>query len=178
MKPVYYLYATAFIVLTVAFTELAASPSCDHPNFYVQGCENSIGPQGPVGPQGPKGDTGATGLTGAQGDQGLPGLNGVAGLTGEAGLPGAVGATGLSGTNLFDDNRLTGGIASIAALSAIPDVTDSHTGIGIGFAGYRGAQGMAIGIVHKVEELTLKASIGTNSAYQDLVWSAGGTFGF
>jgi hypothetical protein len=184
-----YLYAgLAVAFLLIISQNVQASPGCDHPNFYVQGCEGPPGPQGepgPMGPEGPKGDTGATGATGAQGDQGPIGLTGATGATGPQGTAGAAGADGVDSLSthtvyqdMFDDSRLNGGLAAVAAIGMIPDSFDGRTAIGMGFTNYRGLEGIALGVTHKVEGLTLKAAISTSSGARDSVIGFGASSSF
>lgn len=79
---------------------------------------------------------------------------------------------------VFDDSRLKGAIASLAASSNIPDVVDGNTGIGVGFGYYDSTEAMAIGVVHKLksEPLTIRATVGFTS--KEEIYGAGMTFGF
>lgn len=179
--PIYLMMiAASFLIVTIA----NATPQCDHPNFYIKGCDNPelIGATGQQGPQGPKGETGATGATGAQGVQGLTGATGATGLTGPEGPAGADGADSVSTStvyeDMFDDSRLVGGLAATAAIGMIPDAFDGRTAIGMGFTNYRGVEGIAIGVTHKVEGLNLKASIATSSGARDTVLGFGASTSF
>lgn len=217
-----YLYAVAAVAglyLLATSMEAQATPGCNHPVFYVQGCQGPAGPQGPqgaMGPQGPKGDTGATGARGAQGQagqtgatgqtgsRGVAGTNGTngtngatgqrgstgvtgqqgqTGLTGLTGTTGATGATGAAGVDgidgsYFDDNRLNSGLAAVAAIGMIPDALDGHTAIGMGFTNYRGIEGIAVGVTHKVDNLTLKGAVSTSSGARDGVIGFGASASF
>ncbi len=191
MKKIHYLYVAAFLVATMAVTEVMATPGCGH-HFYVQGCEGPagppgpqgevgpMGPMGPVGPEGPNGQTGATGSTGATGPAGGIGLTGPQGTAGVAGTAGVNTVSTVTNNyeNTFDDNRLNGGVAAVAAIGMIPDAFDGRTAIGIGFSNYRGLEGIAIGVVHKVEGLNLKAAISTSSGARDSVIGFGASTSF
>lgn len=184
-------YIGAFIAGVVLLTHsfaAEASPGCDHPVFYVQGCEGPAGPPGPVGPMGPQGIPGVPGPKGDQGPVGLTGPTGPVGPAGAAGTDGVDGAPGaVTNTtstvtnnyeNVFDDNRLVGGIAATAAIGMIPDAFDGRTAIGMGFTNYRGVEGIAIGVTHKVEGLNLKASLATSSGARDTVIGFGASTSF
>lgn len=165
-------------ILTFAFvTSTYAGDLCDHPNFYAKGCDN---PEliGATGSQGPIGLTGATGATGPEGPQGDTGLTGSTGLTGPSGTNGTDGLNAVSYEDMFNDSRLNGGLAAVAAIGMIPDALDDHTAIGMGFTNYRGVEGIAIGVVHKVEGLNLKGSIATSSGARDVVWGIGASASF
>lgn len=165
-------------ILTFAFvTSTYAGDLCDHPNFYAKGCDN---PEliGATGSQGPIGLTGATGATGPEGPQGDTGLIGLTGPEGPSGTSGADGVNAVSYEDMFNDSRLSGGLAAVAAIGMIPDALDGHTAVGIGFTNYRGVEGLAVGLTHKVDKLTLKGAVSTSSGARDAIIGFGASASF
>ncbi|MBE4832297.1 YadA C-terminal domain-containing protein [Enterobacter cloacae complex sp. P47BA] len=86
--------------------------------------------------------------------------------------------------NLKDDvdnnrKRAAVGVASVAAMSNIPQVTDSQTfAIGAGAGGYDSQGAVAIGISARVtDHIVTKASVGTGS-FGGATYGAGVAFGF
>lgn len=143
----------------------------------IPGPVGPAGPQGEVGPMGPQGPVGETGATGPAGADGVDGRDGVDGVDGADAL-GADQYSELLNDNRFANDRLVGGMAGLAAMAQIPDVHGANTGIGIGVANYRGTVGIAIGVVHRVDALTLKATLSTDELTNDNIFGAGATFGF
>jgi hypothetical protein len=177
------LFFASLLTTTVAM----ATPECDHPNLYIKGCDytelrGDVGPMGPTGPKGDQGDQGPIGLTGATGATGPMGPQGTAGVAGTDGVDSLSTHTVETNTieyyDVFDDSRLVGGIAATAAIGMIPDAFDGRTAIGMGFTNYRGIEGIAFGVTHKVEGLNLKASIATSSGARDTVFGFGASTSF
>lgn len=79
------------LLLMCSVTWADKGPNCDHPNFYVKGCDypelngnngqdgedGEDGERGPMGPAGPKGDKGDKGERGDPGPAGRDGKDGV-----------------------------------------------------------------------------------------------------
>jgi hypothetical protein len=180
----------AFMVLSIVYTNASADSPNGAPVFkseldalntelgYIKdGVPGPAGPQGEVGPMGPQGPVGETGATGPAGADGVDGLDGAAGADGQDAL-GADQYSELLNENRLAHDRAIGGIAAVAAIGMIPDAFDGRTAIGMGFTNYRGVEGIAIGVVHKVEGLNLKASIATSSAERDTVLGFGASTSF
>jgi hypothetical protein len=186
-KCLIYVLIMASVAITLIANIAVASPDCDHPNFFIKGCDNPelIGATGATGLAGTPGATGPTGLQGPSGINGTTGIDGVNGVNGVNGADGTDGTNGVDSLSthtvykaLFDDSRLVGGLAATAAIGMIPDAFDGRTAIGMGFTNYRGVEGIAIGVVHKVEGLNLKASIATSSGARDAVIGFGASTSF
>lgn len=78
------------ITLLLVGASAYAGPGCDHPNFYVKGCEY---PEF----QGDKGDDGRDGVDGTDGRDGVDGTDGINGLDGRDGQDGDTGERGERG---------------------------------------------------------------------------------
>jgi len=82
--------------------------------------------------------------------------------------------------NVFDDNRVSGGIAAAMAHAGIPDVHGKNTGIGASISTYRGINALAIGVVHYMatEPLTFQATLSVDDYAQDVSGVVGAIWGF
>jgi len=89
------------------------------------------------------------------------------GVDGQDGIDGLNGRNGINGS-LFDDNRLSRGIAISGALSQIPALSHvgqhNHTGIGAGAASYGNQNALAIGLLHQENNRSYKATIGLSGS--------------
>lgn len=83
--------ATLLLVSMSAF----AGPGCDHPNFYVKGCEYDF--NGQDGSNGRDGTDGIDGIDGRDGVDGIDGINGLDGRDGKDGVDGRDGDPGKDG---------------------------------------------------------------------------------
>lgn len=186
MKHRYILLTVLLLTTIIVAYPVHAEPACNvpddpNPNQSVSYCgldelkDNGYF-EGTPGPAGPTGPTGATGPSGPQGPQGVAGVDGADATT--TGLATTTSVENAYATILENDNRLNGGVAAVAAISMIPDAFDGRTAIGVGFTNYRGVEGLAIGVVHKVESLNLKAAISTSSGARDAVIGFGASTSF
>lgn len=82
--------------------------------------------------------------------------------------------------NTVDDNRkrAAAGIAGVAAMANIPEVSSHQTfSVGVGVGGFDGQQAVAAGASARVNDnLTVKASVAANN--EEVVWGAGAAIGW
>lgn len=87
-----------------AAMEVSAGPKCNHPNFYVKGCDypELKGEDGKDGRDGVDGTDGRDGVDGRDGINGVDGRDGIAGADGKPGERGAKGDAGADGRDGID----------------------------------------------------------------------------
>lgn len=169
----------------------------------IQGERGETGATGAQGIQGEKGDKGDTGAQGEKGDTGLAGKDGQNGSDGKNGANGKDADMTLVNANTaankataarqesyekstnqrfadmgkrIDDNRnrASAGIAGVAAMANIPQVSqNSSFSIGAGVGSYDGEQGIAVGASARFNQnVVTKASV-AGTTQSDFVFGAG-----
>ena len=107
-------------------------------------------------------------------------IDGKDGKDGES-ITGAPGRDGrdFSG-EVFNDNRLSRGIAITGAMSSIPALshvgTHNHTGVGASVSSYGNQNAIAIGWLHQEQNRSYKATIGLSGS--ETLVGAGASFAF
>jgi len=149
-----------------------ATPGCDHPNFYVKGCDypelngkdGNDGIDGIDGTDGIDGLDGADGLDGRDGKDGVDGRDGTPGKDGKDGAPGPRGPRGHDGADGRDGKDGRDGIDGksfsrsalnrIVAATAALDIHQSTEGHRATFGASRlnGVTGFGLGYSYRDEE--------------------------
>ena len=147
--------ATLLLVSTSAF----AGPGCDHPNFYVKGCEYDFNGQdginGVDGIDGRDGVNGVDGRDGIAGADGKPGERGAKGADGRDGIDGRDGVNGADGRDGVDGKSFSrSSIDRIVAASTALDIHQSTEGNRVTFGASRvnGAAGFGIGYSYRDDD--------------------------
>ena len=106
-------------------------------------------------------------------------IDGIDGTNGIDGINGIQGINGIDGS-LFNDNRLSRGIAISGAMSMIPALSHvgvhNHSGIGAATASYGNKNAIAIGYLHQEANRSYKATIGLSGS--ETLVGAGASFAF
>lgn len=154
---------------------------------YCNGRDNVCGMDGIDGIDGTNGRDGTNGIDGRDGVDGANGIDGRDGVRGVAGI------AGINSTSYrySGDTRDTYnyGIASASAIANIPALSHTgsehgHTGVGVGFGSFNNADVLAIGIMHQVEQVSLKGTVSQsldmfgNSTGDHAVFGAGASYTF
>lgn len=160
------------ITLLLVGASAYAGPGCDHPNFYVKGCEypefkgdkgddGRDGMDGTDGRDGVDGTDGINGLDGRDGQDGAPGERGERGERGEPGADGRPGNDGRNGVDGADGRDGVDGksfsrsaIDRIIAASTALDIHQSTEGHRATFGASRvnGATGFGLGYSYRDED--------------------------
>lgn len=139
--------ALMFVVLLGLCSVTWATPGCDHPNFYVKGCDypelngsngqdGADGQDGAVGPMGPQGEQGEQGEKGEKGDKGDPGRDGQDGRDGR---------DGVVPTDWYNQLRSTDKyLAAISAINPQLPVGNAKHRATLGYAGTHRAMGVGV----------------------------------
>lgn len=153
-------------ILSSLSMSVYATPQCDHPNFYVKGCEypelngkdGKDGIDGIDGTDGRDGLNGADGRDGARGEQGERGPQGIAGTDGRDGIDGTNGkdgADGRDGRDGVDGKSFSrSAIDRIVAATNALDIHQSTEGHRATFGASRvnGATGLGVGYSYRDDD--------------------------
>lgn len=154
--------AVLYLLIALSGKAAAAGPGCDHPNFYVKGCDF---PElvGPAGPQGPAGADGAPGRDGADGAAGPMGPRGPMGPQGPAG----VGADPRPYLASFRDYLL----ASNVLVAHLPSQMENRLSVTMAGSGGNGV-GLGLGYARRIAKDT-HATITVGTAGGAVVYQLG-----
>ncbi len=89
-------------------------------------------------------------------------------VNGTNGSPGVNGVNGINGSN-YNDDSVTRMIASSSAIAMIPAINHvgdghQHTNAGVGLASNGDNAGVALGINHQIDNMSLKGAVGLSGS--------------